>query len=90
MDTQPTQPGESGSNSSRLAVTLSNRSFIGTQEEWRHQLVHPDAANTATRYWTPDAHWKIVRKTERSTHKKQLTVGSKYIYTIVNGRQLTV
>ena len=48
MDTQPTQPGESWSKSSRLAGAISNTAVIGTQQECRHQIIHREAANAAT------------------------------------------
>jgi len=90
MDTQLPQPGPSGSETSRLAGALTNTSLIGTQQERRHQLVHRDAADEATKNMTQDAHSKIVRKTGRSTNKKQHAVECKYIHTVVNGRQWTV
>jgi len=39
---------------------------------------------------TRHVHLKIVRKTGPSTNKKQPAVGCEYIYTVVNGHQLTV
>jgi len=90
MNTQPPQPGLSGSKSSRLAGTSSNTLLIGTQQECRKQLVQRDAANAATRNLTKDAHFKIVRKIGSSMNKKQHAVGCKYIHTMVNSRQLTV
>jgi len=47
MDTQPPQPGESRSESSRMAGATSYTSLIRTQQEYRHQLVHRDAADAA-------------------------------------------
>jgi len=70
MDTQPPQPGPSESKSGQLADALSNMSIIGTQQERRHQLVHREAADAATKHMTEDAYLKIVRKTGRSTNKK--------------------
>jgi len=90
MDTQPPQPGPSGSKSIRLAGSLSNTSLIGTQQERRHQLVHRYTANEATKHMTQYAHWKIVRTTGSSTNQKQHAFGWEYIHTMVNGRQLTV
>jgi len=90
MDTQPPQPGPSGSKSSRLAGASSSTSIIGTQQERRHQLVHRDAANEATRNMTQDEHLKIVRKTGSSTNKKQHAVGCKVIYIVLKGCQLTI
>jgi len=90
MDSQLHQPGLSGSESSQLAGALSNTSFVGTQQKCRHQLVHRDAANAATKNMTQDVHLKIVRNTGSSTNKKQHAVGCEYIHTVVNGRHLTV
>ena len=90
MDTQPPQPGPSGSKSGQLADASSNMSLIGTQQERRHQLVHREAADAVTKHMTEDAHLKIVRKTGNSTNKKQHTVGYEYCHTMDNGRQLTV
>jgi len=90
MDTQPPQPGPSGSKSGQLAGASSNTSLIGTQQERRHQLVHREAADAATKHMTEDAHLNIVRKTGSSTNKKQHAVGCGYLDTVVNGRQLTV
>jgi len=90
MDTQPPQPGASGYKSSRLAGALSHTLLLGTQQERRHQLVHRDAANAATKNMTQDAHLQIVRKTGTSTIKKKHPVGCKYILTVVNGGQLTI
>jgi seryl-tRNA(Sec) selenium transferase len=65
-------------------------SLIGTQQERRHQLVHREAADAATKHMTEDAHLKMVRKTGRSTNKKQHAVGCEYLHTAVSSRQLTV
>jgi len=56
METQPPQPGESRSISSRFAAATSNASLIGTQHERRHQLVHCVAADAATRNITQDGY----------------------------------
>jgi len=90
MYTQPPQRGESRSKSSRFAGATSNTSLIGTEQEYRHQLVHHDAANAATKHITQDAHLKMVRKTGSSNDKKQHAVECEYIYIEVNGRQLSV
>jgi hypothetical protein len=74
MDTQPPPPGESGSNTGRLAGVTSNTELLGTQQECRNKLFHRDAANAATIHMTPDAHLKIVHKTGSSINKKQHTV----------------
>jgi len=90
MDTQPPQPGPRGSTSGRLAGALSNTSFIGTQQECRHQLVYREAAEAATKQITQDGHLKIIRKTGSSTNMKQHAVGCEYLHTMVNSGQLTV
>jgi len=90
MDTQPPPPGESRSNTGRLAGTTSNTEILGTQQKRRHKLVHRDAANVATKHMTQDAHLKIVRKTGSSKNKKQHAVGCQYILIEANGGQLTV
>jgi len=90
MDTQPPPPGESGSNTGRLAGATTNTDILGTQQERRHKLVHPDAANAATKHMTQDAHLKIVRKTGSRKNKKHHAVGCKYIHIEAKGGQLTV
>ena len=59
MDTQPAQPGLSGSKSSQLAGTSSNTSLISTHQERRHQLVHGDTANAANINLTQNAYFKM-------------------------------
>jgi hypothetical protein len=90
VDTQPPPPGESGSNTGRLAGATSNTEFLGTQQERRHKLVHRNASNVATKHMTREAHLKIVRKTGSSKNKKQHAAGCKYIHIVANGGQLTV
>jgi hypothetical protein len=90
MDTQSPQPGLSGSASCRLAGASLNTSIVGTQHERRHQLVHWESADAATKHMTQDAHFIIVRKTGSSTNNKQHAVGCEYLHTMVNSRQLTV
>jgi len=90
MDTQPPPPGESGSNTGRLAGATSNTEILGTQQECRHKLVHRDAADAATKHMTQDAHLKIVRKTGSRRNKKQHAVGCEYIHIDAIGVQLTV
>jgi len=75
MDTHPPPPGESRSNTGRLAGATSTTDSLGTQEERRRKLVHCDAANVATIHMTQDAHLNIVRKTGSSKNKKQRAVG---------------
>jgi hypothetical protein len=90
MNTQPPQPGPSGSKSGQLADALSNMSLIGTQQERRHQLAHREAADAATKHMTKDAHLNIVCKTGSSTNMTQHAVECEYLHTVVNGCQLTV
>jgi len=90
MDTQQPQPGPSGSKSAQLADASSNMSLISTQQERRHQLVHREAADAATKHMTKDAHLKIVLKTGSSKNKKQHAVGCEYLHTVVNSLQLTI
>jgi len=90
IDTQPPQPGENKSESSRLTGTTSNPSLIGTQQEHGHQLVHRDGANAATNNMTQDAHFKIVSTTRRSKNKKQHAVGSEYVHNEGFSHQFTI
>jgi len=89
IDTQPPQPGPSGSKSSPLAGTSTHTSLIGTQQERRPHLVQRNAANAASRNMTRDANLEIVRKTGSCTKKEQHVFGCEYIYTVVNGPRLT-
>jgi len=90
MDTHPPPPGESGSNTGRLAGATSNTEMLGTQQERRHKLVHRDAADATTKHMTQDAHLKIVRKTGSRRNMKQHAVGCEYIHIDAIGSQLTV
>jgi hypothetical protein len=90
MVTQPHQEGPSGSKFCQLVGASSNKSLIGTQQEYRHQLVHHDATNAATKNMTQDAHLKIVFKTGSSKNQKQLAEGCEYVHMVVNASQLTV
>jgi hypothetical protein len=90
MDTEPPPPGESGSNTGRLAGATSHTELLGKQQECRPKLVHSNAANAATKYMTPDAHLKVVWKTSSSQNKKQHAVGCEYIHIKANSGQFTV
>jgi len=90
MDTQQLPPGESGSNTGRSAGATSNTEILGTQQERKHKLVHRDAADTATKHMTQDAHLKIVLKTGRRRNEKQHAVGCEYIHIDAISGQLTV
>jgi len=90
MDTEPPPPGESGSNTGRLAGSTSHMEIPGTQQERRHKLVHRDAAHAATKHMTQHAHLKIVRKNGSRRDKKQHAVGCEYIHIDAICGQLTV
>jgi len=90
MDTAPPPPGESGSNTDRLAGATSNTEILGTQQERRHKLVHHDSANAATKHMTQDAQLKIVRKTGSRNNNKQHAVGCECIHIEAIGGQWTV
>jgi hypothetical protein len=90
MDTQPPPPGESGSNTGRLADAISSTEILGSQQERKPKLVHRNAANGATKHMTQDAHLKIVRKTRSGKNKMQHAVGCEYILIAANGGQLTI
>jgi hypothetical protein len=90
MDTQPTPPGNSESNTGQLVGTISNTEILGTQQECRHRLVHRNATYAVTQHVTQNANLKIVRKTGSRKNKKQHAVGFEYIHTEANGGQLTV
>jgi len=90
MDTQPPPPGQSRSNTGRLAGATSNMDILGTQQERRNKLVHRDASNAATKHMTPDAHLKIVRRTGSRKNMKQHAVGCECIRIEVIGSRLTV
>jgi len=90
MDTQPPLPGESRSNTGRLAGATSNTDILGTQQERRHKWVHHDASNAATKHMTQDAHSNIVCKTGSSKNQKQHAVGCEYIDIEAKGGYLTI
>jgi len=90
MDTQPTPPGESRSNTGRLAGATSNTEILGTEQECRDTLVHCDAANAAPKHITQGAHLKIVRKTGSRRNKMPRAVGCEYIDIHAIGGQLTL
>jgi len=88
--TQTPQPGENGTVPGGSTDVTPNMSLSGTQQERRHQLVHHNAANAATKDMTQDADLKIIRKTRSSKKKKQDAIGCQYIYIKVNDAQLTL
>jgi len=89
-DTQTSQPEVTGSESSRRMGFSSDTSPNGTLQESRHQLVHSDTANAATKHMTQDAHLKIDCKTRSSNNKKQYAIECEYIDTFGNGCQINV
>jgi hypothetical protein len=89
MDKQPPPPGQSGSNTGRVAGATSNTAILGKQQERRHKAVHSNAANAATKHMSQDAHLIIVRKTGSGKHKKQHAVGCGYIHIEATSSQLT-
>jgi hypothetical protein len=90
MDTQTHHPGVTGSEPSQTMGVSANTSHNDTQQEHRHQLVHQNAANAATKHMTQDAHLKIVRKISSSNNKEQHAIGCEYIYTVVNCHPITI
>jgi hypothetical protein len=90
MVTQPPPPGESVSNTGRLAGATPNADILDTQQERRHKLVHRDAADAATKHMTQVAHLKIVRKTSSRRNKKQHAVECQSIHSDAISGQLTV
>jgi len=63
MDPQYPLQDTSVSESSRLTGAQSNALPTVTQLQCRHQLVHRDAANAATKNMTQDTHLHMVRNT---------------------------
>jgi len=82
MPTQTPQPGENGTEAGGSMSITPNTSLSGTQQERRHQLVHRNSANMATKNMTEDAHLKIIRKTGSCKNKKHHAIGCKYIHII--------
>jgi len=75
MAPQTPQPGVIQSESSQTAGASSNAPLAETQLQRRHQLVHRDAANAATKSIAQDAHLKNVCKTGRSNNRQQHAIG---------------
>jgi hypothetical protein len=90
MDTQPPLPGNSESNTGRLAGATSTMAILGMQQERRKKSVYRDTGNAATKYKTQDAHLKIVRKTGSSKNKMRNAARCEYIHIQANGGQLTI
>jgi len=58
MATPTPQQGENSTEPGGSTGIAPNTSLSGTQQERRHQLVHRNAANAATKNMTQDAHLK--------------------------------
>jgi len=56
-----------------------------TQQQWRHQLLHHNAAISATENMAQDAHFNIAHHTRRSNNQKQHAMGCEYLPIDVNG-----
>jgi hypothetical protein len=63
MDAEPSAGGKSQSNTARRPGATFTMEIVGAQQDRRHNFVHRDTANAATKYMTQDAQLKIVRKT---------------------------
>jgi hypothetical protein len=72
IDTQQPPPGESESNTGRLAGATSNTGILGTRPDHRQKSVSRDAPNPATKQMTQNVHLKMGRKTGCQRNKKQL------------------
>jgi len=79
--------GERETELSRTTGTSSNTPPAETQPQWRHHLVHSNAANAAPDNMTLDSQSKIVLKTKCSKNKKQDVIGCKCSCIEVHGRQ---
>jgi len=90
MAKQPPQPDLIGYISSPLAGASSNSSSSGTPQPCRHQLIHRDAANVATKNDTHDPHSKLACNPGGGKNKQQHVVCCEYIHTVVHGHQFTV
>ena len=90
MDIKPPQPGGEGSKTSQSTGTSSNTSLLGTQLEPRHQSIHRNSANEATKNMRQDAHLQILCQTRSCKNMKHRAIGCDYIHTMANGHQLTV
>jgi hypothetical protein len=73
-----------------LAGAIVNTDIFGSQQERRNWLDPRDAANSATKHMTQDAHLEIVCKTGSSKNKNHYAVGCQYILLEANSGQLTV
>jgi len=78
MAPQTHQPGDSGSESSRLMESSSNSLLADTQPPRRHQVVHRDNDNSATEYMTQEEYIHIIYRTGSSKNQKQQAIQSRY------------
>ena len=88
MAAQTHQAGGSGSESSETTGASFNASHEGTQQQPRHQAVHCEAANVATKKMSQDAHLKFFRESGSSTNITQHTIRCEYIHIMVYRHQL--
>jgi hypothetical protein len=90
MDAQPPPPGESGSNTGRLAGATTNTDILGTQQECRQKSVHRDTTDADTEHMTQDGHLKIFRMIGSRRNKKKHAERCEYIHIDAISGQLTV
>jgi hypothetical protein len=90
MDTEKPHPGVTGSELSLTTGVSADKSPNGTQQEHCHKLVHHDDSNAPSMHMPQYPPSKIFPKTGSSKNKKQHPIGRDYIYTVVNGHQITV
>jgi len=84
------QPGAIGAESSWMTGASTNIPGGVTQQQHRHQIVHHNAAIVVTTNFTPDVHWKIVRKTASIQNEKQHAIGYGSVHIAVDDGQLTM
>jgi len=87
MSPETLPPGVICAKSSWMTGASSNAPLGQTQQQWRHQVVHRDAAIVATEHMTQVEHLENVRKTGRSKNKKQHAVGCESIHVSVDDGQ---
>jgi len=75
MAPQTSLPGVIESELSHMMGSASNAPLAETQQQFRHQLVHCNAAIAATENMTQDEQLEIVRKTGCSSIRNQHAIG---------------
>jgi len=70
MDTETLHHDESRTETGQSTSASSNVALAGTQQQRRHLLVHPKAANAATNNVTENAHLNIIPKPGSSKNMK--------------------